>query len=209
MEPISTHSGIAAPIEMSNINTDLIYPQQFLRKPDRRTMGQFLFHSLRYRPDGSSNPEFVLNREPYDGATILIAGKNFGSGSSREHAPWALKSFGFRCLVSSMFADIFKANCINNGIIPATIEQADLLQCLRAAENPQETRFTVDLASREIRHRQLGTLSFAISDSDRDRLLRGNDLISEALAELDAIKDYEDRSAGGTPWLAGIPQESE
>jgi 3-isopropylmalate/(R)-2-methylmalate dehydratase small subunit len=209
MDPISAHSGIATPIEMSDINTDLIYPQQFLRKPDRRTMGQFLFHSLRYRPDGSPNPDFVLNREPYDGATILIAGRNFGSGSSREHAPWALKSFGFRCLISSMFADIFKANCINNGIIPATVEQVDLWECLRAAENPQEAHFTVDLVSREIRHRRLGTLSFAISDSDRDRLLRGNDLISEALAELGAIEDYEARSAGGTPWLAAIPQESE
>jgi 3-isopropylmalate/(R)-2-methylmalate dehydratase small subunit len=209
MEPISTHSGIAASLEMSDINTDLIYPQQFLRKPDRRTMGQYLFHSLRYRPDGSPNPDFVLNREPYDGATILIAGRNFGSGSSREHAPWALRSFGFRCLISSMFADIFKANCINNGIIPATVEQTDLSECLRAAENPQEANFTVDLGTREIRHRRLGTISFAISDSDRDRLLLGKDLISEALAERHAIEEYEARSAAGTPWLAGIPQEGE
>jgi 3-isopropylmalate/(R)-2-methylmalate dehydratase small subunit len=201
MEPISEHSGLAVPLPMSDMNTDLIYPQQFLRKPDRETMGQFLFHSLRFLPDGSPNPDFILNKEPYDSATILIAGNNFGSGSSREHAPWALKSYGFRCLVSSMFADIFKANCINNGIIPVTVSEADLTKCLRAAENPQDARFAVDLIKRELSHPRLGTMTFDISDSDRDRLLSGNDFIDDSLAELDAIKRHEETLAADTPWL--------
>ena len=201
MEPISGHTGIAVPLPLSDINTDLIYPQQFLRKPDRDAMGEFLFYSLRHRPDGTRDPDFILNREPYDTATILIAGRNFGSGSSREHAPWALKAFGFRCLVSSMFADIFKANCVNNGIIPATVGDAELADCLRAAENPQDARFSLDLETRELRHAKLGTLKFAIGDSDRDRLLQGRDLISDALAEIDAVRIHETRSAEAAPWL--------
>ncbi|MBZ9942991.1 3-isopropylmalate dehydratase small subunit [Mesorhizobium sp. BR1-1-13] len=201
MEPISGHSGIAAPFPMSDVNTDLIYPQQFLRKPDRNAMAPFLFHSLRYRSDGTPNPDFILNKEPYDEATILIAGRNFGSGSSREHAPWALKSFGIRCLISSMFADIFKANCINNGIVPATISEEALAECLRAAANPQEAHFTVDLERRELRNRRLGTVPFEISDSDRDRLLKGNDFIDDTLAELPAIENHEKASAEAVPWL--------
>ena len=201
MEPISKHSGIAAYLPFSDVNTDQIYPQKFLRKLDRQTMGKFLFHSLRYRPDGTLDPGFVLNREPYDCATILIAGRNLGSGSSREHAPWALKSFGFRCLISSMFADIFKANCINNGIIVATVTEEDLVACLGAAENPQEARFTVNLETREVSHTRLGTLKFSINDSDRNRLLRGKDLISDALAEIDAIETHEKNVARDVPWL--------
>lgn len=202
MEPISGHSGIAAPFPMSDINTDLIYPQQFLRKPDRNAMAPFLFHSLRYRPDGTPDPDFILNKQPYDEATIIIAGRNFGSGSSREHAPWALKSFGIRCLISSMFADIFKANCINNGIVPATVSEDVLAECLRAAANPQEARFTVDLERRELSHLRLGTVPFLIVDSDRERLLKGNDFIDDTLAELPAIKDHEKASAQATPWLS-------
>lgn len=201
MEPIPTHSGIAAPFPMSDVNTDLIYPQQFLRKPDRNAMAPFLFHGLRYRTDGTLNPDFILNKEPYDEATIIIAGRNFGSGSSREHAPWALKSFGIRCLISSMFADIFKANCINNGIVPATVNEGILVACLRAAANPQEARFTVDLERREIRNRQFGTVPFEISDSDRDRLLKGNDFIDDTLAQLPAIENHEKVSAEAAPWL--------
>ncbi|TPL08662.1 3-isopropylmalate dehydratase small subunit [Mesorhizobium sp. B2-4-11] len=202
MEPISGHSGIAAPFPMSDINTDLIYPQQFLRKPDRNAMAPFLFHSLCYRPDGTPDPDFILNKQPYDEATIIIAGRNFGSGSSREHAPWALKSFGIRCLISSMFADIFKANCINNGIIPATVSEDVLAECLRAGANPQEARFTVDLERRELSHLRLGTVPFLIVDSDRERLLKGNDFIDDTLAELPAIKDHEKASAQATPWLS-------
>lgn len=202
MDSIKGHRGIAAPYPATDVNTDLLYPQQFLRKPDRTKMGDFLFHSLRYRPDGSPNPDFILNQEPYDQATILIAGRNLGSGSSREHAPWALKAFGFRCLISPMFADIFKANCVNNGIITAVVSEGDLTACLKAAENPQEAVFDVDLESREIRHMRLGTLRFSITDSDRDRLLRGRDLIDEALSEGEAIAAHEARSAAATPWLS-------
>lgn len=201
MKPISGHSGIAAPLPLSDINTDLIYPQQFLRKPDREAMGQFLFHSLRYRPDGTPDPDFILNQEPYDAATILVAGRNFGSGSSREHAPWALKSFGFRCLIAPMFADIFRANCVNNGIMPLAVDEADLASLLGAVENPQEARLSVDLERREIQHARLGTLRFAINDSDRDRLLKGKDLIADALGEIEAIEAHERKSAAEAPWL--------
>jgi 3-isopropylmalate/(R)-2-methylmalate dehydratase small subunit len=201
MDPIRTHSGIAAPLPVSDINTDVIFPQRYLRKPDRTAMAPYLFRDLRFLPDGSANPDFILNRQPYDSATILIAGPNFGSGSSREHAPWALRGFGFRALISSGFADIFRANCINNGIIPAILPEADVRRCLAAAKNPQEARFSVDLDTREISHVRLGTLNFTITDSDRDRLLRGTDLVDESLENLTDIEAHGQRSGAAMPWL--------
>lgn len=200
MDPISRHSGIAIPLPMSDVNTDLIYPQRFLRKPDRSAMGAFLFHGLRFREDGTPDLDFILNREPYTDATILVAGRNFGSGSSREHAPWALRAYGFRVLVSSMFADIFRTNCVNNGIIPATVSEEDAERCLAAAENPQEARFDVDLEARTIAHPRLGTVAFSIGDAERDQLLRGSDFVDATLAEMPAIRAYEESAAAQAPW---------
>lgn len=201
MEPFIQHSGIAAPLPGQDINTDLIYPQRFLRKPDRASMGEFLFHGLRHDASGEPRPDFILNREPYSSATILIAGRNFGSGSSREHAPWALKSAGFRCLISSQFADIFKANCVNNGVLPAVVSDDLLAACLHAAMNPQDTRFEVDLTAREITHPRLGTIGFEISDSDRDRLMNGSDFIDDSLKEAAEIGRFEQVHATRMPWL--------
>ncbi len=195
------HTGIAAPLPMSDINTDVIYPQRFLRKPDRATMGEYLFHGLRYDQNGAPDPDFVLNRRPYSSATILLAGHNFGSGSSREHAPWALKSFGISYLVSSTFADIFKANCINNAILPATVPDDVISRCLDVAADPASAEFTIDLVSRELRHDRLGTMAIQISDSDRERLLNGNDLIDAALGEIESIERHEAALTIASPWL--------
>lgn len=191
MEPINQFSGLAAPLVNTDVNTDVIYPQRYLRKPDRSTMGEFLFRDLRFAQDGTKISNFVLNQEPYTDATILIAGNNFGSGSSREHAPWALHAFGFRVLISSMFADIFRANCVNNGMIPAVVPETDLKQLLKAASNPQDAKFEVNLEHRTIGHRRLGDLRFQISESERDRLLHGYDFVDTTLAEISLIEAYE------------------
>lgn len=203
MEPINHFSGLAVPFENRDINTDIIYPQRYLRRPDRRTMGEFLFRDLRFAPDGTEIPDFVLNQEPYTDATILIAGRNFGSGSSREHAPWALHAFGFRVLISSMFADIFRANCVNNGIIPAVVPEADLDELLKAAGNPQDAKFEINLEQREIVHPRLGKMHFQISDAERDRLLHGYDFIDTTLAESSSIEGYEQQRYREYAFLGG------
>lgn len=200
MEPISRHNGIAAPLPATDVNTDLIFPQRYLRKPDRNAMEPYLFRDLRFREDGSENPDFILNREPYTDATVLIAGRNVGSGSSREHAPWALRGFGFRVIISSVFADIFKANCINNGIIPAIVSEENLRKCLTTAANPQEARFDIDLEAQTITHPRLGSIPFEIRGSDKERLLKGHDFVDETLAEMPAIESYERAVAQTTLW---------
>ncbi|KMK64935.1 3-isopropylmalate dehydratase small subunit [Puniceibacterium sp. IMCC21224] len=200
MDPISRHSGIAAPLPLSDVNTDLIYPQRYLRKPDRLAMAPYLFHDLRFDENGDPEPDFILNREPYNSATILIAGRNFGSGSSREHAPWALKAFGFRVLISSMFADIFRANCVNNGIVPAVVPEEVAQLCLEAASNPQDARFGINLETRTITHPRLGEVGFSINDSDRDRLLSGSDFVDVTLESLPDIERYEAAARSAAPW---------
>lgn len=201
MQPISRHTGIAAPLPMTDVNTDLIYPQRFLRRPRSSGLAECCFHPLRYRPDGSPNPDFVLNRPPWDRASILVAGRNFGSGSSREHAPWTLYDFGFRALLAPLFADIFKNNCLNNGIVPAVLPEAEIARCMAAAADPATAEFTVDLERREVRHAGLGTLPFAIEEADRRRLLLGLDEIDETLAMLPGIESHEAAHERGAPWI--------
>jgi 3-isopropylmalate/(R)-2-methylmalate dehydratase small subunit len=201
MEPFLRHSGIAAAMPLSDINTDVIYPQRYLRRTNLKKMGAYLFHGLRFNEDGHPNPNFVLNRQPWDQASILVAGQNFGSGSSREHAPWALGAFGFRCIISPLFADIFKSNCINNGILPATISESDAGRCLEAAANPETCHFTVDLDRQEIANKALGTLRFDIETQDRRRLMEGFDSIDETLSYETHIAAHEATVRSDEPWL--------
>ncbi len=201
MPPFTSHTGIAAPLAMSDVNTDMIYPQRFLRRPRSANLGECCFHSLRYLADGRPNPDFILNQPPYDRASVLIAGRNFGSGSSREHAPWTLYDFGFRALLAPLFADIFKNNCLNNGIVPATLPEADIERCLEAARNPATASFTVDLESCEVRNPAVGTLPFHIEGADRGRLLLGQDEIDETLALLARIERHEAAARQAEPWV--------
>ena len=200
MEPFTTHTGIAAPLGMADVNTDMIYPQRFLRRPRSSGLADCCFHSLRFRADGQPNPDFLLNQPPYDRASVLIAGRNFGSGSSREHAPWTLYDFGFRTLLAPLFADIFKSNCLNNGIVPAVLPEADIERCLAVARDPATATFTVDLEAREVRHPSLGTLAFHIEDADRRRLLLGLDDIDETMTMLAGIERHEAAARASAPW---------
>lgn len=201
MQPFATHTGIAAPMPMADINTDIIYPQRFLRRSRSSGLADCCFHSLRYFPDGRPNPQFILNQPPYDGASILVCGRNFGSGSSREHAPWTLYDFGFRALLAPLFADIFKNNCLNNGIVPAVLPEAEIARCMEAARNPATATFTVDLERREVRNVAIGTLPFHIEDADRGRLLLGLDEIDETLGLLPGIERHETAARLAEPWI--------
>ena len=145
MEKFTTLSGIAAPMDMMNIDTDQIIPKLHLRTIKRTGLGKVVFDELRFNADGSEKPDFVLNREPYRRASILVAGDNFGCGSSREHAPWALLDFGIRCIIATSFADIFYNNCFKNGILPVTVGKDDWRLLLSDAANPENPRLTVDL----------------------------------------------------------------
>ena len=202
MQPFTTLTGSAAPLPLINVDTDKIIPARWLKTIKRTGLGVAAFETLRYRPDGSENPDFVLNREPYRNAQILIAGDNFGCGSSREHAPWALLDFGIRCVIAPGFADIFFNNCFKNGILPIVLpqEQVDLLT--KEAENAPDPTFTIDLEAMEIR-RPTGNqpIPFATDPASRDKLLRGQDEIGETMAKGASIDTFEARQRQDFPWL--------
>ena len=151
MQKFDHLSGIAAPLKISNVDTDKIIPKQYLKTIKRTGLGSGLFSEMRYNDDGSDNPDFVLNQPAYRGATILVAGDNFGCGSSREHAPWALLDFGIRCVISTSFADIFYNNCFKNGILPIVVTPEQLELLFDDAERGSNARISVDLAAQEIR----------------------------------------------------------
>ena len=202
MQPFTKLTGIAAPLPMPNIDTDQIIPAHWLKTIQRTGLGVGLFESMRYLADGSPNPEFLLNREPYKGAQILIAGPNFGCGSSREHAPWALLDYGIRCVIAPSFADIFYNNCFKNGILPIVMpqEQCDLL-AKEAATAPDPT-FTVDLERQEIQ-RPTGNqpLPFDIDAPNRTKLLEGLDEIGQTLQRATTIDGFEAKQRAEAPWL--------
>lgn len=201
MQPFRKLSAIAAPLPMINIDTDMIIPKQFLRTIKRTGLGKNLFDEMRYDADGSEKPDFVLNREPYRKAEILIAGENFGCGSSREHAPWALLDFGIRCVIAPSYADIFYSNCFNNGILPITLPQKDVDALMaRAQENPNE-KITIDLEEKIIvagNHK----FSFDLDEFKRYRLLNGLDAIGLTLEKKNDINQFEHKTASDKPWLA-------
>ena len=195
MIPFTRHTGLAAPFLRENIDTDLIIPKQFLTTILRSGLGRHLFHDQRFRDDGSEEPGFVLNREPLRGATILLAGPNFGCGSSREHAPWALMDFGFRAVLAPSFADIFRTNAFKNGLLPAVVAPADL-EALAARGGP----VTVDLQALAVTAEGFAC-PFQCEAWGRTALLEGLDEIEATLRRLPAIEAFEARRAAEAPWL--------
>jgi len=191
MLPFKTHTGIAVPLDRANIDTDQLIPKQFLKRIERTGFGQFLFYDWRFRPDGQSNPEFVLNQPRYKGASVLIAGKNFGCGSSREHAPWALADYGFRAVVAPNFADIFASNSAKNGMVLAALPEAQVTQLMQRAQATEGYQLTVDLERLEVRDNQGFVAKFAMDDFRRHCLLEGLDDIGLSLQHEAAISAYE------------------
>ncbi len=201
MEAFKTLSGVAAPLPMINVDTDMIIPKQFLKTIKRTGLGAALFHEMRTRPDGSINPDFVLNKPAYKNTKILIAGANFGCGSSREHAPWALLDFGIRCVIAPSFADIFYNNCFKNGILPITLPQSDIDKLLDDASRGSNAIVAVDLEKQEITGPDGGLIKFTIDPFRRQCLLNGWDDIGLTLQHETEITGYEEGRKLQAPWL--------
>jgi len=192
--------GVAAPLMIVNVDTDQIIPKQYLSTIERTGLGKGLFHDMRYDQAGAPLPDFVLNRPEYAGTAILIAGPNFGCGSSREHAPWALADFGIGCVISSSFADIFYNNCFKNGLLPAIVSPEDASALADEARGGNH-RFTVDLPSQTITSPSGRTVSFTIDPGRKQSLALGLDEIGESLLHAAAIARHEEARRLATPWL--------
>ncbi|NKC12796.1 MAG: 3-isopropylmalate dehydratase small subunit [Gammaproteobacteria bacterium] len=201
MEKFVTLSGVAAPMNAINIDTDQIIPKLHLRTIKRTGLGKVLFDELRFNTDGSEKPEFVLNQEPYRNAKILLAGDNFGCGSSREHAPWALLDFGIRCVISTSFADIFYNNCFKNGILPITVSKEELDVLMGDASDKENPQLSVDLQTMEIRRPNGPVVKFEIDEFRRHCLLNGLDDIGLTLQKVDKIDAFEAQQKASQPWL--------
>jgi len=201
MEKFKTLEAVAAPLNMMNVDTDMIIPKDYLKTIKRTGLGKGLFAEMRYHDDGSENPEFVLNQPAYRTAEILVAGDNFGCGSSREHAPWALLDHGIRCVISTSFADIFYNNCFKNGILPITVtkEQLDLL--MDYAARGANARITIDLEKQEISGPDGGVIRFEIDAFKKHCLMNGLDDIGLSLQKADKIDDYEKKATAEHPWV--------
>jgi 3-isopropylmalate/(R)-2-methylmalate dehydratase small subunit len=200
MEKFTTLTGIAAPMPLVNIDTDMIIPKQFLKTIQRSGLGKNLFDEMRYTLDGQEIPDFVLNQPAYRSAEILIAGDNFGCGSSREHAPWALLDFGIRCVISTSFADIFYNNCFKNGILPIVMPQ-DVVDALMAdARRGANARITVDLEAQTVTASDGQTYGFDVDGHRKHCLINGLDDIGLTLEKAAAIDSYETRTATLRPW---------
>ena len=195
MQPFKTLTGVAAPMRSTNVDTDRIIPKNYLKTIKRTGLGVGLFADQRYLDDGSENPDFVLNKPAYRNAQILVAGDNFGCGSSREHAPWALLDFGIRCVISTSFADIFYNNCFKNGVLPIVVSPEDLEKLFDDAERGANATLTVDLESQTIRGPDGGTLHFEIDAFRKHCLLNGLDDIGLTLEKAPAIQSYEQKLA--------------
>ncbi len=192
MEPFDTHTGIVAPMDRVDIDTDQIIPKQFLKRIERTGFGQFLFFDHRFRDDGSLNPDFVLNRPEYDGASILVAGRNFGTGSSREHAPWALLDYGFKCIIAPSFADIFYNNCFQNGVLPVVLPQETIDRIMVAAKEISDYTLTVDLEAQRVWDSdEEEVVGFDIDPFRRESLLKGLDDIGLTLQLEHKIDAFE------------------
>ena len=203
MEPFRTLTGVAAPLRMINVDTDRIIPKQFLKTIRRTGLGAHLFNDLRYTPDGAEIADFVLNREPWRRARILIAGDNFGCGSSREHAPWALLDFGIRCVIAPSFADIFYNNCFKNGILPVSLPEAAVASLLEQAEAGDNARVTVDLENETVTAPDGARIAFEIDPFRRRCLLEGLDDIGLTLRKAAAIDAFEAERRARQHWLGG------
>jgi len=201
MEKFTTLTGVAAPLKLINVDTDMIIPKQYLKTIKRTGLGTGLFSEMRYKDDGSENPDFVLNKPAYRQAKVLVAGDNFGCGSSREHAPWALMDFGIRCVISTSFADIFYNNCFKNGILPIKVSLEDLEKLFDDADRGANATLTIDLAAQEIRGPDGGTIKFDIDAHRKHCLLNGLDDIGLTKEKDDKIVAFEKKAAQARPWL--------
>jgi 3-isopropylmalate/(R)-2-methylmalate dehydratase small subunit len=200
MEKFTTLTGVAAPMPLVNIDTDMIIPKQFLKTIKRTGLGVHLFEEMRYTNEGAENPDFVLNQPAYRDAKILIAGDNFGCGSSREHAPWALLDFGIRCVISTSFADIFHNNCFKNGILPVVLPQEAVDYLMDDATKGSNARITVDLDSQTVTAADGRTFSFDIDPFRKHCLMNGLDDIGLTLEKVSAIDAYEAKAQARFPW---------
>ncbi len=200
MDKFTTLTGIAAPMPLVNIDTDMIIPKQYLKTIKRTGLGVALFDEMRHNPDGSEIADFVLNQPQYRNAEILIAGDNFGCGSSREHAPWALLDFGIRCVVSTSFADIFFNNCFKNGILPVVLPQDVVDVLMEDARKGANARMTVDLAAQTVTTSDGQTFAFEVDAFKKHCMLNGLDDIGLTLEKASAISAYEAKTATLRPW---------
>ena len=200
MEKFTKLTGVAAPLDMINVDTDMIIPKQFLKTIKRTGLGSALFYEMRTRPDGSENPDFVLNKPAYKHAQILVAGANFGCGSSREHAPWALLDFGIRCVIATSFADIFYNNCFKNGILPIVLPQSDIDKLMDDAARGANAVVSIDLEAQEIRGPDGGCIKFEVDPFRRQCLLNGWDDIGLTLQKESRISDFEAKRQRDMPW---------
>jgi 3-isopropylmalate/(R)-2-methylmalate dehydratase small subunit len=200
MKKFTTLAGHAAPLPVANIDTDQIIPKQFLATVERSGLSRGLFFDMRFEADGTPKPDFVLNQPAYAGAKILIAGPNFGCGSSREHAPWALQDFGIDCVISSSFADIFFNNCFKNGVLPLVLPQ-DVIDRLMDQANGQNARFEIDLTAQTLTAPDGATYSFEIDQGRKRSMLLGLDEIGETLTQSAQIDEFEHKRRLTVPWL--------
>ena len=193
MNPFRKHTGRVALLDRANVDTDQIIPKQFLKRIERTGFGEFLFNDWRYLPDGTLDPSFSLNDPRYQGASILVTGKNFGCGSSREHAPWALADYGFRAIVATSFADIFANNCLKNGLLTVVLTEAEILELGRRAREIEGYQLTVDLEECRVSDAADFSANFAIDEFQRHCLLNGLDDIGLTLQHESEISAYENR----------------
>ena len=200
MDKFTTLTGVAAPLPIVNIDTDMIIPKQFLKSIKRTGLARGLFYELRFEEDGSEKPDFVLNQPGWRKAQIIVAGDNFGCGSSREHAPWALLDYGIRCVIAPSFADIFYNNCFKNGILPIVLSKDDLDKLMDDAERGANATLTVDLAAQTIKGPDGGTIAFDMDPFKKHCMLNGLDDIGLTLEKAPAIAAYETRAAVDRPW---------
>jgi 3-isopropylmalate/(R)-2-methylmalate dehydratase small subunit len=195
MQPFLWHTGRVAPLQRANVDTDQVIPKQFLKRIERSGFGAFLFYDWRYRSDGSPDPEFELNQPDAAGATILLVGANFGCGSSREHAPWALADYGFRAIIAPSFADIFYANCCQNGLLPVALTDGEVNELFRRRATSSGYELTIDLEKQSVRDELGFRAGFHIDDYRRQMLLQGLDEIGRTLLQEPLIAAFERRRA--------------
>ncbi|HWV55016.1 3-isopropylmalate dehydratase small subunit [Pseudorhodoplanes sp.] len=201
MDKFTVLEGVAAPLKVVNVDTDMIIPKQYLKTIKRTGLGKGLFSEKRFNDDGSENPDFVLNKPAYRNAKILVAGDNFGCGSSREHAPWALLDFGIRCVISTSFGDIFYNNSFKNGILPIRVTQEELDKLFDDAERGANATLTIDLEKQEIRGPDGGVIKFDIDPHRKHCLLNGLDDIGLTMVKKDRIDSFESKVAEDRPWM--------
>ena len=201
MEKFDKHRGVAAPLNMINIDTDKLIPKQFLKTIKRTGLGKYLFNEIRFNADGSENEDFVLNKPAYRDASILVAGDNFGCGSSREHAPWALLDFGVKCVISTSFADIFFNNCFKNGILPIVVSKEELDQLMDDAENGANSVLDIDLENQYIGRPNGAKINFKIDEFRKHCLINGLDDIGLTMQKRSNIDSFEKKRETEQPWI--------